>query len=115
MQKENYKLADSLANRPYQEHVFLDKTTDGELVYVSLIPELPGCASHGKIVDEALMFLNEAKAEFIYFMLEDGLDVPEPKLIDTEQRINVSDYMENVVDHVGQPLVPRGEFLTPFV
>ncbi len=111
MQKRKFELANKLACRPYQIMSFLDKTTDGEPVYVALNPELPGCASHGITAEEAVESLNEARVEFIYFMLEDGLDVPEPKLFDVAQRINVNDYMDNKIDHAHQAGVPRAEFL----
>ncbi|MCY4072487.1 MAG: type II toxin-antitoxin system HicB family antitoxin [Chloroflexi bacterium] len=112
MDKGKFALAQDLAERPYQTMTFLDRTTEGEPVYVALIPELPGCASHGKTANEAQELLDEAKVEFIYFMLEDGLTVPDPKLLDQEQRINVSNYMENIMDRVDKLAAPRGELLT---
>lgn len=102
MKQDLLKKAGALADRPYQMLTFLDKTTDGELVYVALIPELPGCASHGESLVEAQASLNEAKVEFIYFMLEDGLTVPEPRLLEEPQRINLGDYIGNVVDQTAQ-------------
>lgn len=108
MNSQIWQRAEELASQPYQTMTFLDKTTDGEPVYVALIPELPGCATHGKTVKEAQELLEEAKAEFIYFMLEDGLLVPEPRLLYAGQRINLSDYLDNVIEHDVTPPVPRG-------
>ena len=105
--------AQELASRPYQARIFLDETTEGKPVYVALVPEIPGCHTHGDTVEEAREWLESAKVDFIYFLLIDGLAVPEPKLLETEQRINVSDYMDNIMEQVDQPAVPRGGFLTP--
>ena len=90
---------------------FLDNTTEGEPTYVALIPELPGCHTHGDTIEEAFDLLNEVKIEFIYFMLVDGLDVPEPKLLDTDVRMNFGDFMKNVIATVAKPSTPRGVFL----
>ena len=111
MNKELVRRAEKLGNRPYQMVTFLDKTTDGEPIYVAMIPELPGCHTHGDTVDEAFDLLNEVKIEFIYFMLEDGLDIPEPKLLDKNVRMNFGDYMDNVIPSATKPDKPRGEFL----
>ncbi len=102
MKRDLLKRAETLASRPYQLITFRDKTTDGEPVYVALIPELPGCASHGESQVEAVEALNEAKVEFIYFMLEDGLAVPEPRLLKDSHAINLSSYLGNVVDQAAQ-------------
>jgi len=104
--------AEKLGNRPYQMLTFLDKTTDGEPVYVALIPELPGCHTHVDTIDEAIEWLNEVKTEFIYFMMEDRLAVPEPQVLNAAQRINLGDYLDNVIESVAQPPVPRAVFLT---
>ena len=37
MNKAYLKKAESLAKRPYQAHVFLDETTEGEPVYVAVL------------------------------------------------------------------------------
>ena len=112
MNGQKLQEAEKLASRPYQTIIFPDKSTEGELVYVALIPELPGCVSHGETVDEAKASLNEAKIEFIYFMLEDGLAVPEPRLFGTSQRINLSAYLDDVIDRFVERTAPRGVLLT---
>jgi predicted RNase H-like HicB family nuclease len=90
---------------------FRDETTEGEPIYVAMIPELPGCHTHGDTINEAFDLLNEVKIEFIYFMLEDGLDIPEPKLLDRNVRMNFGDFLDNVITSVTKPTKPRGEFL----
>lgn len=111
MNQQTWQQAEELGKRPYQMMTFLDRTTDNEPVYVSLIPELPGCHTHGNTVDEALELLNEVKVEFIYFMLEDSLAVPEPKLLNRDARMNFGDFLDNVITSVANPHTPRGEFL----
>ncbi|MCY3976814.1 MAG: type II toxin-antitoxin system HicB family antitoxin [Chloroflexi bacterium] len=106
-----WQQAEKLGKRPYQMMTFLDKTTNGERVYVALIPELPGCHTHGDTIDEAHELLNEVKVEFIYFMLEDGIAVPEPKLLGKNTRMNFGDFQDNVITGAAEPSRPRGVFL----
>lgn len=73
--------AQLLANRPYLSVVFLDKSTEGDPVYVALNPELEGCVSQGDTVEEARHNLNDARVDFVYFLLEDGLNIPEPHFL----------------------------------
>ena len=81
--------AERLAKRPYRTIVFLDETTDDEPIYVALNPELDGCVSQGETSDEALRNLHGARVDYIYFLLEDELDVPEPQPIEAETSIFV--------------------------
>jgi len=76
--------AQRLANRPYRSVVFSDKSTEGEPLYVALNPELEGCVSQGDTVAEARHNLDDARVDFIYFLLEDGLSVPEPQFLSPE-------------------------------
>ena len=81
MNQKNYKKAESLSKRAYQAHVVRDETTDGEPVYVAIVPEMPGCTAHGDTVEEALEWLESAKLDHIWFLLDKSLDVPEPQLL----------------------------------
>lgn len=47
--------------------------------YLASNPELPGCMSQGETPDEAVDNLRDARALYIRSLLEDGLDVPEPR------------------------------------
>ena len=80
MNEKLFRQAEEFARQPYQVHVFADETTDGEPCFVAIIPELPGCMSHGATIDEAIESVREVKADYIYFLIEDGLDLPEPRL-----------------------------------
>ena len=92
MNKKNYKEAESLSKRPYQAHVFLDETTDGEPVYVAIVPELPGCIAHGDSVEEALEWLESAKLDHIWFLLDKSMEVPEPQLLNAGLVFNAPHY-----------------------
>ncbi len=109
--KQLFQQAKRLANRPYRVMTFLDQTTDDELIQVALIPELPGCHTHGKTAEEAIALLHELKIEFIYFMLEDGLDVPEPCLLDSKLSVNLGEHFGRLADRQEKHTGPRGEFL----
>ena len=89
MSAKQTRQAEELAALPHQVHCFPDKTTDGDPCYVAIVPELPGCVSGGETVDEARTSVQEAKIDFIYFMLEDGLDVPQPRLLGSHTRFEM--------------------------
>ncbi|MCY4145751.1 MAG: type II toxin-antitoxin system HicB family antitoxin [Chloroflexi bacterium] len=94
--------AQTLARQNYRSLVFPDKTTDGDAIYVAVLLDIPGCNSFGYTVQEALENLESAKVDFIYFLLEDGLPVPEPQMLQNSQVIKLGDYIENVVDQAAQ-------------
>jgi predicted RNase H-like HicB family nuclease len=72
--------AEKLASRDYDVETFRDQLTTGELVILAKHPELPGCMAHGKTLDDALANLREARIEYIYSLLEDGLEIPYPRI-----------------------------------
>lgn len=80
MNKERLSQARHLAMRAYSVEVFQDRATDGEPIFVAQTPELPGCIGQGETVEEATADLHNARVDFIYFLLEDGLPVPEPAI-----------------------------------
>jgi len=84
----------TLAKRPYQAHVFQDETTNGEPVYVAMIPEMPGCIAHGDTVEEALEWLESAKVDHIWFLLDKDLEVPHPQLLNPTTVFNAPAYAD---------------------
>lgn len=112
MDNQTLLKAKELANRPYQIHIFLDETTDDEPIYVAIIPELPGCVAHGDTPEEAKQNIITAKEDFIYFLLEDGLDVPEPQLINTYLSVNMIDYLELPENSSNQSSQAYGKILS---
>ncbi len=97
MNTRNHKKAASLAKREYQSHVFLDETTDGEAVYVAIVPEMPGCIAHGDTVEEAVKWLESAKVDHIWFLLDKNLEVPEPQLLSSTLVFNMPQYDDEMV------------------
>ena len=79
-----------LADRPYEIQLLPDIDTDGDPVVFARIPEMPGCVSHGKTVEEAMEWIELAKIDFIYFYLEDGLMPPEPAGFLSQERPQVT-------------------------
>ena len=51
--------------------------------YGVVIPDIPGaCCAMGSTVDEALLNAEDALADFVSMLMEDGKDVPLPSSID---------------------------------
>jgi predicted RNase H-like HicB family nuclease len=73
-----YQRAKEISQLPYFNQVSLDETTEGKIIYIAKTLELPGCISQGKTSDEALKNLGDARIDFIFSLLEDGLPIPEP-------------------------------------
>ena len=73
--------AKRLATRPYNINIIADNDKDHGLGYFINIPEMPGCHTDGRTREEAVKNLEELKVEFIYYLLEDGLPIPEPAIL----------------------------------
>lgn len=64
--------------------------------YLVEIPLLKGCVSDGETIEEALENIKEAKAEWLAYMLENKLPIPEP--------IDVSKYSGKFVVRIPKSL-----------
>jgi antitoxin HicB len=62
----------------YRTEIRPELCTDGSVVYVAEIPDLPGCMSHGATVEDARLNLEDAKREYLAALDERGLEVPAP-------------------------------------
>ena len=71
--------------------VVIRRDDDGD--YVARIDELPGCAAHGKTLEQALEALEEAKQLWITDCLESGDPVPEPA---TEESLPSGKWVQRV-------------------
>lgn len=71
--------AEALAARPYGVLVEVEADSTGKPIYIARIPELPGCMGHGVTEQEAVADVKAAAVVYIQSLLEDGLEVPEPK------------------------------------
>jgi len=54
----------------------------GEEYWVAECPSLPGCISQGKTEEEAIENIKEAIEAYTSTLKEDGLPVPEDRLVD---------------------------------
>lgn len=75
--------AQELAGRGYATIISDDTLSSGETIYLAEHPELAGCLAQGYSVEEALENLQMITVDFIYYLLEDGLDVPAPATSET--------------------------------
>jgi predicted RNase H-like HicB family nuclease len=80
MDKELLEQAKKLAARNYMLSVFEDTLPSGEKIYMAKNPELAGCMAQGMSIEEAIANLAEARLDYIYDSLEDGILVPEPAM-----------------------------------
>lgn len=62
-------------NYPYTVEEYEE---DGERFFSLSIPDLPGCGTVGKTIEEALKNLEQAKEGWFEVCLEEGLPIPEP-------------------------------------
>ncbi len=80
---ELWEKAQQLAARGYTSILSEDTLSTGNTVYIAEHPELLGCMTQGNTVEEAVQELQKVTVDFIYYLLEDGLDVPEPVSFET--------------------------------
>lgn len=71
-----------LAQRGYSVLVALDEVSDtGHRIYLARALDLPGCLAQGYTPQEARESLSEVITDYIESLIEDGLPVPEPRLL----------------------------------
>jgi predicted RNase H-like HicB family nuclease len=73
-----YEQAKKLAARPYPFRLYRDHESDEEIMYLAENPDLDGCMAQGASQVEAIQNLTDARIDYIDFLLEHGLPVPEP-------------------------------------
>jgi predicted RNase H-like HicB family nuclease len=62
----------------HRYEIIICRSNDDQ-VFIAEVPELPGCAAHGKTPDEALANSKDAMELWIRTALEFGRSIPEPK------------------------------------
>jgi predicted RNase H-like HicB family nuclease len=65
-------------NTSYSVYVVPDETTDGEQCYLASHPELQGCMSHGRTIDEAVRNLDAARDLYVTTLQQLGQPIPPP-------------------------------------
>ena len=75
--------AKEMAKLLYSYSVSRDETTDGAPILLVENDELQGCMAQGETIEEALANLEDARIDYMYSLLEDGLDIPFPEHFNT--------------------------------
>ncbi|MCY4463991.1 MAG: type II toxin-antitoxin system HicB family antitoxin [Chloroflexi bacterium] len=70
--------AEALAARTYNLQFIRDWDGGKPYFFVEVL-EMPGCHSDGETIEEARENVQSALVDYIYFLLEDGMDIPEPQ------------------------------------
>jgi len=83
MNQELREKAKQLSYQNYEFKVEEDVLSDGSPIFLASNPELEGCKSQGRTIDEAIFNLAQARIDYIYSLLEDDLPVPEPVITNT--------------------------------
>lgn len=78
MNKQQLEQARALALRNYTTILSSENLSDGTEMFLARNPELEGCMAQGETPEAAQSNLLEARIDYIYFLLEDGLPVPDP-------------------------------------
>lgn len=78
MNKQLLEQARALALRNYTTILSSENLSDGTEMFLARNPELEGCMAQGETPEVAQSNLLEARIDYIYFLLEDGLPVPDP-------------------------------------
>ncbi len=73
-----WEKAEELAARSYSITIEEDTLSNGQKVFVARHPELPGCKAQGNSPEEAKNNLDEARVDYIYTLLDAGLEIPPP-------------------------------------
>lgn len=78
-----WEAAERLAARPYTITFEIDTLTNGQRITLLRHPELPAVKAQGADLEEAKRNLDEARVDYIYSLLDDGLPVPAPQASST--------------------------------
>lgn len=72
------KTIDYYLKLPYRLEIIPDEVEGG---YVANFPDLPGCVTIGKSLEDVVTNSNDAKREWLNAALEDGMNIPEPRRV----------------------------------
>ncbi len=64
-----------------QRYTIIIQWSEEDQVYLAIVPELPGCKTHGKTYEEALKQAQYAIEGWIEFAKELGRPIPPPKVV----------------------------------
>lgn len=83
MDKRLLSKAKILAKSGYSITIQVEQTSNGENLFFAQCQELDGCMAQGKTPEEAIENIYIAIEDFIYFLLEDKMPIPEPSCFQT--------------------------------
>ena|SRR3972149_3138729 len=115
MKDDLMKRAEELAARNYKIAVSEDRTTNGQLIYMAKNPELIGCMAQGSTLEDAIENLRDARIDYIYDSLKDGVGVPDPTPL-VEKTLNTSGILRSedfIITKVVTFDEPMGEAVQP--
>ena len=79
MRLDIIKQAEIIAAMDFQVLVDREDDHEGSPIYVAHIAEIPECAAQGASPEQAQAELREILVDVIRYMLESGIDVPQPR------------------------------------
>jgi predicted RNase H-like HicB family nuclease len=83
MDKKLLVKAKKYSKKGYSITIQLDHTSDGENLFFAHCEELEGCMAQGETMEEAYQNMLVAIEDFIYYLLEDEMPIPEPSQFTT--------------------------------
>ena len=78
MNRQILKKARKLSRKYSLARISEDKTENGKIIWFAEDLDLIGCMAQGDTEEEARSNLEDNRVDFVYFLLEDGMDVPPP-------------------------------------
>jgi len=105
MNNEIESKAIKLASQNYAIEILTDASQEEGQCYFALNPELTGCMAQGSTIEEAIKNLEDARFDYIVSLLQDGIDIPTPKIeeisfstTDCDSQIN-SETIQETIDY----------------
>ena len=105
---KQWQKAEQLAARLYFTVIYREEIDKEEPYYVAVNPDLPGCRADGNTPEEAKRELVKARVDYIYFLLEDNLPVPEPRTYEVKSNFELLKeaplpHTDYIVEELPQP------------
>jgi predicted RNase H-like HicB family nuclease len=73
-------MARDIAEQPYTVTLYPSEASDGSVVYVAQVKEIPGCIADGRTRKEAAAEVEHALVAVLEYVLDQGVDIPLPRL-----------------------------------
>ena len=83
MDDKYYQQAEQLADQYHLVRIDHEYLSSGDLVFVASNPEFPNCYGSGETENKAIADLQNARIEYIAYLLQYNLPVPKPSQVNT--------------------------------